>query len=98
MSSNLCRALEAAHSALIDIDDDDNAYELESIIAMFRPHQGDDPELARTRIVKKCTCKNCGESWGAMAMPAPLTDVAITGQRLAKCPRCFATEDIFLTA
>lgn len=89
-------ALKAAHAALLDIGDDSNAHELESAIAMFKPHKGDSPEIAKNRKLMNCQCKNCGLEWPSMAMPAPLLDVAITGQRMAKCPRCFATENIFI--
>ncbi len=94
--TQLLDALKAAHEALLDIGDDDNADEIETAIAMFASHKGDDPEEARKRTVKACRCGNCGLEWPAMAMPASLTDVALTGQRLAKCPRCFATENIFI--
>jgi hypothetical protein len=89
-------ALKAAHDALLDIGDDDNANEIETAISMFEPRKGDDPEVAKARQMMNCHCKNCGLEWPAMAMPAPLTDVALTGQRIAKCPRCFATEDIYI--
>jgi hypothetical protein len=95
--SNLHKALIAAHEALLEAGDEDNAYEIESAIGMFAPHQGDDPEAAKARKVQDCHCGNCDFSWPAMAMPALVTDVALTGQRLAKCPRCFATENIFIS-
>ena len=94
--STLHTALKAAYEALIDAGDDDNAYELETAIAMFAPHNGDDPDTAKARNVQDCHCGNCDFKWPAMAMPASLTDVALTGMRLAKCPRCFATEDVFI--
>jgi len=89
-------ALKAAHEALIDAGDDDNAYEIETVIQMFAPRRGDDAETAKARQMQNCRCGNCDLSWPAMAMPAPVMDVALAGQRLAKCPRCFATEDIFI--
>ena len=96
MSSSLHAALKLAHALLDEAGHDDEAYELESAIAMFTPHTGDPMDEAAKRTIKDACCDNCGQRWPAMAMPALLEDVALTGRRLAKCPRCFATEGIKL--
>jgi len=96
MSDALHEALIAAHAHFEEEGDDDRAYELETAIRMFAPHQGDDPETARARKVSNANCGNCDFTWPAMAMPAPLMDAATTGLRFSKCPRCFATQEIFL--
>jgi hypothetical protein len=97
MSASLHQALLKAHQLLEDEGDDDAAYEIETAINMFEPRDGDDPETARQRSFMNATCGNCDFTWPGMPMPAPLTEAATTGQRMAKCPRCFETKKVFLT-
>jgi len=89
-------ALEAAHAALVDAGQDDHVDEIERLMEMFRPRNGDDPAVAQARKMMPCHCQNCELSWPALAMPAPMHDTALTGLRMAKCPRCFATEGVVL--
>jgi hypothetical protein len=89
-------ALKAAIALLRDEGEEEHAEEIETLLEMFEPRKGDDPEAARGRQLVPAHCNNCGHSWGAMAMPAPLGATALTAQRLAQCARCFATEDVVL--
>lgn len=89
-------ALRAAAELLRNEGEDDHLEEIETLIEMFEPRAGDDPESARARQLMEAHCSNCGHHWGAMAMPAPLGTTALAAQRLAQCARCFNTQSVML--
>lgn len=89
-------ALEAAQAHFDDEGLEEYREEIETLLAMFRARKGDALEVARTRTLLDAACQNCGFSWPAMAMRAPVQDSAIAAQRLGMCPRCFATQNIVL--
>lgn len=96
MHDTLHRSLAAAHAILEKAGKDDDAQNIEALMTMFAPHDGDDPTVARGRLVQNVECGNCGQTWPAMAFPAPLSDTTASLRRLAKCPRCFATNSVHL--
>lgn len=89
-------ALQAAAELLREEGEDDHLYEIETLIEMFEPRVGDDPDAARGRQLMEAHCGNCGHHWGAMAMPASLAVTALAAQRLAQCARCFCTTNVTL--
>lgn len=83
---------EAARRGLNDI----HAEALHEIVDLFEPYRGDDPMVAQARQSSGIVCGRCTYRTKGMFFPAPVSQVAKAGLRLAICPRCFATNSMVL--
>lgn len=86
---------DLARAALDDVSDElteEQFTALDTLIEMFKPYAGDDPDEAVARKPLEGHCPNCGLNQTMMFVPATMARVAWTALRLSICPRCHSTD------
>ncbi len=76
---------------------DDQMITLERLDQMFAEYGGDSMEEALLRNPTWLCCENCRYEWAGAYTPAHASRWAHASMRLAICPRCYATGDIFIS-